>query len=496
MALRSVLRSWFSRVLVLGLTLSLSHFCLLMPHSDVVWAQNDDGGGNGGGNDNGDGNNNGDLNFNNFDSIPGAGVVISAGGVLRTTLSRDINGQLSRQRRQQARAALDPDVARPSKLRKISLNRLEQAIQENLDHGAPVSDDMRFLAGLTRLQYVFFYPESNDIVIAGPAEGYMQDEAGRPIGILSGRVVIELQDLVVALRAYGPGGQAEKVVGVSIDPTQEGLSRMQQFVQSVGSRAVPGDTQAIASGLRQSLGLQEITINGVSPRTHFAHVMVEADYRMKLIGIGLETPPVKITSYVERANPASVRRNAMQRWYFVPDYETVRMTDDGLAMELVGNTVKLVGADEVVRSDGTRTKASKGDRAGSVYVRSFTRHYQELAQRAPVYGQLRNFIDLLITAAFIQEQDYYGQASWHMVLFGDEQRFPLETLPEPKTVESAVNAIWKGRYLVTPIGGGVHIQPQMALSPEHLLDDNKGEVKKAHRQTAQLELADGQWWWD
>ena len=40
-----------------------------------------------------------------------------------------------------------------------------------------------------------------------------------------------------------------------------------------------------------------------------------------------------------------------QRWYFVPDYETIRMTDDAMAMELVGNTVKLVGADEVVREE-------------------------------------------------------------------------------------------------------------------------------------------------
>ena len=34
------------------------------------------------------------------------------------------------------------------------------------------------LAGLQRLQYVFFYPQQNDIVIAGPAEGWLEDAAG------------------------------------------------------------------------------------------------------------------------------------------------------------------------------------------------------------------------------------------------------------------------------------------------------------------------------
>ena len=59
--------------------------------------------------------------------------------------------------------------------------------------------------------------------------------------------------------------------------------------------------------------------------------MVEADYRMKLIGIGLEKPPVKLVSYVDRAKPSDVSRNAMQRWFFVPDYKCVRESDDKLA---------------------------------------------------------------------------------------------------------------------------------------------------------------------
>ena len=82
--------------------------------------------------------------------------------------------------------------------------------------------------------------------------------------------------------------------------------------------------------------------------------MVEADYRMKLIGIGLEKPPIRMVSYVDRANPAAVSRNAMQRWYFMPDYQCVRTADDGKAMELVGDGVKLVGENEV----GHRPRAS------------------------------------------------------------------------------------------------------------------------------------------
>ena len=39
-----------------------------------------------------------------------------------------------------------------------------------------------------------------------------------------------------------------------------------------------------------ALGRQDITMYGIDPRTHAGRVLVEADYRMKLVGIGLETP--------------------------------------------------------------------------------------------------------------------------------------------------------------------------------------------------------------
>ena len=52
-------------------------------------------------------------------------------------------------------------------------------------------------------------------------------------------------------------------------------------------------------------------------------------------GIGLETAPVNIGSYVGRANPRDVARNAMQRWYFTPNYECVRMSEDDMATAVV-----------------------------------------------------------------------------------------------------------------------------------------------------------------
>ena len=424
------------------------------------------------------------------------GIEVDAAGILRMRLFKDPTGKLHQQRIEQAKVALHPDLVRPSELRKISLNRLEAAIADQLANGAGATDEMLYLAGLIRIRYVFFYPETGDIVIAGPAEGFFENPAGRMVGMTSGRATLPLHDLVVALRAFPPGKSPTQVIGCSIDPTQEGLQRLQQTLASIGGRATPADTKAIVGTLREALGLQKVDIQGVSPQSHFAQVLVEADYRMKLIGIGLEKPPVKIPSWVSRARPNSIARNAMQRWYFIPDYEAVRVSQDEMSMELVGDSVRLVGADEMVTSGGQRLSAGRVDKASQMFVKAFTKKYSQLAARLPVYAELRNLIDMSIAAAFIQRQDYFGQAGWDLEIFANEEIFPVENYNPPKQVETAINAIWKGRRLLTPIGGGVHIRPVNALSSENLLSDDEGTVSAQRASVTLNGLAEGQWWWD
>jgi hypothetical protein len=430
-----------------------------------------------------------------------SGVAVDAEGVLRKTMVADPTGALSRQRVQEALSRLDRNVARTSKLRKISLTRLERELAKRIAAGEEADDVMRNLAGLTRVQYVFCYPESGDVVIAGPAEAWGEAPSGRMLGIGSGRPVVELQDLVVALRAFPPGnGKTSPFIYCSIDPTEEGLSRMHQFLNEIGRQFAgppkPGFEQFVVEQLRDKLGMQVITVGGVPASTHFAQVMVEADYRMKLIGIGLEQAPVRLKSYVARANPHQVARNALERWYFVPNYECVRVSDDSLAMELVGEGVKLVGEAEVVANNGQRSASKRGNPASQAFVNAFTKVYPDLAQRSPVYAQLRNCIDLAVAAAYIRDQDFYGLAKWEPSVFDDESAYPVETLNPPTQVASAVNSMWKGSMLVTPIGGGVQMRPTEAISSTNLMDDEDHAVAKARTENDLSQLAPDQWWWD
>jgi hypothetical protein len=444
-------------------------------------------GGNGGGNQGGNGGGGGNVNG-------AAGVIVNATGVLQFRIYDDPNGALAFRRRADAQQRLPGNLAQGDEFRKVSLNRLEAAIIERAKNGQGPTDEMKYLGGLTRAQFVFFYPDTGDIVIAGPAEGFMADPSGRMIGINSGRAVLELQDLVVALRSFPPQGRPTHVIGCSIDATQQGLANLQKYFANFHGKLPIGQEARIADGARQALGLQDVSIRGVSSKTHFAQVLVEADYRMKLIGIGLERPPVRIASYPSLATVQAA--NSMQRWFFVPNYECVRVTEDELAMELVGEGVELVGEDEVVKADGTRVAGGNQNRASKTFCEQFTKNYPQLAQRSPVYAQMRNLIDMSVAAAFIQQQDYYGKCKWKMEHFGDEKKFAVETYETPKQVETACAVFKKGSTTAFPIGGGVHIETTNALKPENRLHDEGGKLQGLRGKVTTVKLTENQWWWD
>jgi hypothetical protein len=458
------------------------------------------GGGMGGGGMGGGGMGGGGMGGGGRGGSTAGGIVIDANGVLRTRIVADAG--LSAERLKASVAALPADLQTKSPLRKVALSRLEAEVAKAAASGRGIPDELEKLAGLTRVQYVFIYPADGgaadsspgEVVIAGPAEPWATDATGRVVGTASGTPTVLLEDLATALRAFPPGQPTDHGIGCSIDPTQEGLAAMQAFLRKLGRVNPKASTNDIVNGMRESLGAQRIRVDGVSPASHFAQVMVEADYRMKLIGIGLERPPVKMNSWVELTSAGGVAANALQRWYFMPDYKCIRVSEDDLAIELVGRGVKLVGADEAVLPDGRRMTADRADRASKTFTDTFTRKYPEIAARHPVYAQLRTLIDLAVLAAYLQEHDAYGRTLWDAAALRDEQICKVERFQPPVVVEPAINAVWRGSRLLTPIGGGVSLQPRIALDSPNLLMDEQGTVAKARGD--RLGVPAGRWWWD
>ncbi|HUP80628.1 MAG TPA: hypothetical protein VM260_18915, partial [Pirellula sp.] len=128
-----------------------------------------------------------------------AGIDIDAAGVLRVS---QVDPSIAFAERRATLQNKPRGSVRTSAMRMVSLNRLERFASKQLEQGKPLSDEVKSLAGLCRLEYVFYLPESRDIVIAGPADQWHLDANHRLVGLTSGRPTLRLDDLVVALRAF------------------------------------------------------------------------------------------------------------------------------------------------------------------------------------------------------------------------------------------------------------------------------------------------------
>src|SRR5262245_15039565 len=243
------------------------------------------------------------------------------------------------------------ELGKRVEMRMLSLRKLEEAVKAA---GKPlaeeVPDDLRFLAGIQRIQYVLIYPEENDIVLAGPGEGWKVDEEGNVVGVTTGRPVLRLEDLLIALRTVDTARRGG--ISCSIDPTDEGRRRYEELMAKRG-----GSGSVSVAQLKRVFGDQQVTVSGVPADSRFARILVSSDFHMKRIGMDLEPSPIKaLPSYLDmlKRNPAAVEF-AMPRWWMACDYEPLGRSEDGLAYEIRGRGVKCLAEDEILDAAGKVT---------------------------------------------------------------------------------------------------------------------------------------------
>ncbi len=419
------------------------------------------------------------------------GIFVDAQGVVAPAFARD--KKLDEKRRLEvANKALPGDVNVFSPLRKVSLVQLEKACEQYAAKKLDVPSEMSYLAGLQRVDYVFVYPETKDIVIAGPAEGFVIDSVTRATGITTKRPPLRLDDLIVALRVMERGGE----LGCSIDPVRENLSRMTAYLNNNSSPATTDVAKSRFNEMQRILGLQDVRVFGVPADSHFANMLVEADYRMKLLSIGLEQPPVKgLRSHLSMI-PAG--QNAMQRFWFTPLYDGFVKSGDGLAYQFKGPRAQLLAQEEMVSVTGQRSQAAFTKISTNRFAKLFTEKFPELADAEPIFAELQTGIDLAVLAALFKKERIAESVGWDKALFLDTERCKIAQYNVPRKVMSAMNYKSSGsKLLIGLIGGGVTIDAFRAInSREYLLDDDN-VVQKLHAKAKPEKLPEQHlWWWD
>jgi len=413
------------------------------------------------------------------------GVSINTDGILDNA-ALDDSGKLSRLLAQGI-DRIPADLADGTALRKVSLRGLETAIQEQLRTGDPLPDEIRYLAGLQQIRYVFVYPERGDIVLVGPGEGWKVDPKGNVVGVTTGRPVMLLDDLLVALRTAHQAARGG--ISCSIDPTQQGLDRLRQHV--AGLRTM-GNPRATAAGIEQALGPQQISVQGVPATSHFARVLVAADYRMKRLAMKFDPTPVRgMPSFLDMI-PAGGRgmSNMLPRWWLEPDYEPIVKSPDGLAWELRGASVKCMTEEDFAAAGGQKRGTGKASPMAQRWADNMTEHYDELAVAEPIFGELRNCTELAIVAALVAKERLAERAGYSMPLLTDPADVAVDEFPAPRQVDSKVSRVRKrGNWVISASGG-------VMLNSWQVADRTQEDTAPADVRQKSASTEHANWWWN
>lgn len=403
-------------------------------------------------------------------------------------------------------------AAKSSTLRKVSLNRLEKQAQLLAAQGKPVSDVMQNLAGIYEIEYLMLVPETGDVIIAGPAGDWEDDAEGRPANKSTRHPTLQLDDLVVCLRnaqaANKKNGDFANngKFGCSITPRQKNLADTKQFLANSKLKGA-----AWRKELRKTLGKQDIEVFGIDARTHAGRVLVEADYRMKLVAMGLEDSIPEIPSYLDRIQLApggGLPPMDVVRWWFTMNYQDVVADEEREVFTFDGTGVKVLSENEFIDDQGKRvhTGKSKGPTAG--YARDFTRNFEKIADKYPVYRQLKNVFDMAIVSAIIRNQKLDQRANWNLTYFGESDSYSaFNYRPRLSDAPNQVDSVMNHRIInerkksstvkhtLIGVSGGITFDSMKVVLANNMKIDDSGELDDVVKE-AQPSTDDIKWWWD
>ena len=424
-------RWWNLKTLSIAL---IAAFAIAVTSSNAV-AQNNGGGGFG--------------NGNNFGSVVG-GIKIDVNGAI----SGDVTRLTEQQRLEFAkllRAAAKDQAAGPG-LRVISLKRLEMLLRNAAADETAIPLDAAYLGGLQRIETIVVVPDENDILIVGQGDDWSVNELGAVVGANNKQPVIQLQDLLVAMRTVDAANSGSGI-SVSIDPTEEGVQRHQQVMSQI-RQFDPSMTGA----LQEAMGAQQISLTGIPTTSRFAQILVNADYKMKRLSMGLETAPIqKMPSVLEMIQARDASFSSMApRFWMECNYKPVVKSEDGTVWQIHGQGVKTLTEDQYFDKNGVRKATGKPNLFAEKWAANMTEKFEELAAAEPAFAELRNIMDLTVVAAIIRKHDLVNQADTDISsIMGTMASVSTPEFTAPKTIAPQCSFIRTSNAWVVTTSGGV-----------------------------------------
>lgn len=307
-----------------------------------------------------------------------------------------------------------PATAKPE--RAVSLRRLSEAMKA----GKPAR-----LEGLTRLDGFILDKENQDVILWGLSERNQPE--------------LHLPDLVVALRA-AHGRYYEKRDGVtyivnpliSIDPDLNVYRELDKI--AVRDPARKAKHAAICARP------QTVRVEGMPHNSRVAKVLVEADYRMKMVSQGDVILPiaspfpgtytVRLREWRNRIDRgADLGPGHKTRYWFEPGRFSYQYSEEADTVFL--DTAQVVLRDEDQRSN-TNIASGKVDPISREFACAWTARMEDTYRAEPIWRDMHNIFRLFAVSRIIADRKAFREVAFAQDMLLD--RYELPVVPVPKSL--------------------------------------------------------------
>jgi hypothetical protein len=142
----------------------------------------------------------------------------------------------------------------------------------------------------------------------------------------------------------------------------------------------------------------------------------------------------------------------------------VLRSPDGLAWEFNGGSVKCMTEEDFNAGNGQREHSGKANEVAQHWADNMTSHYEELAVAAPIFGELKNCMQLALVGTLIVHERMIDKAGCNLPALTQAETFKTIELPAPTQVDSKVSTVKQGTNWVFSASGGVMIQPSEVVA--------------------------------
>lgn len=246
--------------------------------------------------------------------------------------------------------------------------------------------------------------------------GYVIDETNQDL-ILIGKQdtslpPLYLEDFVIALRSVYKNSDP----ACTIDPEPRVIEELQSIGNEILTKNSPDSIEKILKKWdRVCRKPQNVRVSGIPFDTHFAHVMVKADYDMKRLVDGSDSLSISgfisLTDMFVNEAKASILKgkhippfSSMNRFWFSPG-EVSYIEDAGIVF-IKQCPVRLLTEEEHLKQWGT----GKRNPMAAKFAKNFTKIYDCVAKERPIYEELENLFRFVALAKAIKFRNPFFQA--------------------------------------------------------------------------------------